>query len=239
MPAEKFETRVAQALEQNIFGVGDLLNHWPAFIRRQEFPRFFSHYEIFKLVETTPGSIVEVGVYKGASFFTWAALLDTFCPFDQSRLVYGFEWFQGLKSFGEYDNTQAPEATVPYAARREGLELLLQLHASDSITGNFQRCQLIDGNIHETLPHFLREHSGLRISLLHLDLDLYEPTRYALAQLYPFITPGGVVCCDQYGLPQWAGESRAVDEFLTGLNADICLKKHSFAHSPGAYWVKK
>src|SRR5581483_11997157 len=90
--------------------VRDIVRYFPAYFRRRELPRFLNHYDLFKKVLDLPGSIVEVGVYRGASFFTWAKLLETFCPGDRSRLVYGFDHFEGLAQFADADGALDPDA---------------------------------------------------------------------------------------------------------------------------------
>ena len=50
----------------------ELLLNYLSFIRRRDLPRLLAHYEIFKEVMNLPGSIIEVGVYKGSGLFTWA-----------------------------------------------------------------------------------------------------------------------------------------------------------------------
>lgn len=53
-----------------------------------------------------------------------------------------------------------------------------------------------------------------RFSVVHIDLDLYEPTRSSLEFFYPRMTPGGMIICDDYGVASWPGVTRAIDEFF-------------------------
>ena len=41
---------------------------------------------------------------------------------------------------------------------------------------------------------------GFRISLLHMDLDVEEPTLKALEALWPKVCKGGVVIFDEYAI---------------------------------------
>ena len=58
---------------------------------------------------------------------------------------------------------------------------------------------LIKGNILKTLPNFIKANKHLKISLLHVDVDAYEPTRLCLEILYPHVVKNGVVILDDYG----------------------------------------
>jgi hypothetical protein len=99
------------------------------------------------------------------------------------------------------------------------------------------RIELVVGDVEETVPDYVRRNPGLRIALLHFDVDLYRPTRVALEQLWPLVVPGGVVAFDEYGIPPWEGESRAVDEFFAG--RDVELKRFDWCSNPGAWLVKR
>ena len=64
------------------------------------------------------------------------------------------------------------------------------------------------------IPERFADVAGKRFSLVHLDLDLYEPTRDSLAFFYPRMQPGGIIVCDDYGVHSWPGVSKAIDEFF-------------------------
>ena len=85
--------RMEALIQSQGFRLKDALRYFPAYVRRRELPRFLAHYELFKQIVDLPGSIVEVGVYRGAGLFTWTKLMETFCPGDRYRMVYGFDQF--------------------------------------------------------------------------------------------------------------------------------------------------
>lgn len=76
----------------------------------------------------------------------------------------------------------------------------------------------------------------MRISLLHFDVDLYKPTLTALEYFWDAVVPGGVVAFDEYGIPPWEGESKAVDEFFKDNN--IKLQRFDWCSNPGAFLIK-
>ena len=88
--------------------IEDILANFPTFTRRINITRFLAHYELYKKVSNLPGSIVELGVYKGASLFSFAHFLEIFHPGDRSRKVIGFDSFEGLDSFSEKDGSYDP-----------------------------------------------------------------------------------------------------------------------------------
>ena len=206
-----------RTFKRHKFTYQDILKNWPAYIMRRDLPRFLAHYELFKKVIDLPGCIVELGVFKGASFFTWGNLLETFCTCDRYRKVFGFDHFEGLtftqEDGGKDESFKKVEAS--YMATADEVRTLVELHTMDNMLPGVERCRLIEGDVMETIPAFLEENPGLKISLLHFDMDIYKPTLFGLEKLYPLVLKGGVVCFDQYGLIPWQGETSAVDEYFS------------------------
>src|SRR5258706_16121466 len=57
--------------------------------------KLLARYELFKRIMSVPGDIIECGVYRGASLFLWANLLEVFAPRSQRR-VLAFDTFRGF-----------------------------------------------------------------------------------------------------------------------------------------------
>jgi hypothetical protein len=235
---ERYWSEIESIIEGGRLTVRDVLAHWPAYVAQDDLPRFLSQYELFRAVVDLPGVIVELGVFEGASLFTWAALLDVFCPFDVSRVAYGFDNFTGLPALAAEDGPAEPDHGKVSGAFRASAERLQRLAQLRNVRVGRRRVELVVGDVASTLPAFLAAHPGLRISLLHLDLDLYEPTRLGLELLYPRVVKGGVVCLDEYGLEPWAGETRAVDEYFAAHGPAPTIRKHPFTQAPHGYFIK-
>ena len=219
----------------------DLIANLASFGRRMHFMKAFAHYEVFKLIEDMPGDIVECGVYKGASLLTFARFLETFSPGDRTRKVLGFDHFKGLADRSEKDGLDArvgntAEGWNP-ARFRDTLFALVDAFNADSFVPQRPRVELIDGDVRQTAHAYVAEHPGLRIALLHLDMDLYEPTLEALKAFWPRILTGGVVLLDEYAIREWPGESEALEEFFDGSPPRI--EKFGWASAPGGFFVKE
>jgi hypothetical protein len=55
-----------------------------------------------------------------------------------------------------------------------------------------------------------------QLAFVHIDVDLYEPTRESLEFLYPRVASGGIIVCDDYGFISCPGAVRAIDEYMAG-----------------------
>ena len=65
------------------------------------------------------------------------------------------------------------------------------------------------------IPEVLRAIEPRPFSFVHVDVDLYEPTRSSLEYFYPLMSPGAVLLCDDYGSTDCPGALKACDEFLS------------------------
>jgi cephalosporin hydroxylase len=218
----------------------DLIANLGAFGRRMHFMKAFAHYEVFQKVRDLPGDIVECGVYKGASLLTFARFLETFSAGDRTRKVLGFDHFKGLADRTARDGFDArvgntAEGWNP-ASFRETLFALVDAFNADSFVPQRPRVELVDGDVCETAATYAAANPGLRIALLHLDMDLYEPTLAALKAFWPRILTGGVVLLDEYAIREWPGESEALETFFGG--APPRIEKFGWASAPGGYFIK-
>ena len=187
--------------------------------------KLIAHYELYKKITSLPGAVVELGVFKGASFLRFASFRDML-ETANSRTLIGFD------AFGRFPQPQDKAATdLAFIAKFEAL-------AGNGISEvELQQCldykglkntQLIAGDIIETLPAYLAAHPELRIALLHIDVDVYEPSKLALDLLYKHVVRDGLNIFDDYGTVE--GETLAVDEFIQQHN--LRLRKLSCSHIP-------
>tara|TARA_B100000945_G_C20376623_1_gene594936 strand:+ start:105 stop:752 length:648 start_codon:yes stop_codon:yes gene_type:complete len=193
--------------------------------------KLLTHYEIFKKAMLVPGDIVECGVFKGAGFMYWLKLLDLYAK-GEYRKVIGFDTFSEFSnSLLDYEKVNAKRQCD--ASQFEGIDPKEILSRAKS--AELKNCELVKGDVIETIPKYVKENTGFRISLLHLDLDAYLGTKTALENLYDLVTPGGIILLDEYGIRGW-GESDAVDEFIK--DKDITIHSIQGSYQPTAYIVK-
>ncbi len=70
---------------------------------------------------------------------------------------------------------------------------------------------LVQGKVPDTLS----DYDDLRLRFVHVDMDLYEPTRHAISWLWPRLVPGGVAIFHDYAA--FIGVKHAVDEYFGAL----------------------
>lgn len=233
---------IEEIVKEHEVPLKDVLESFSIYTRRINLTRFLLHYELFKIAKDLPGCIVECGVYRGAGLLTWAKLVEIFCPGDRIKKVLGFDNFKGFERLATQDGMEKPERSKVVGGWNAGVyyeELLkhIDLFHKDSFIPRSKRIELVEGDLSKTAEQYTKENPGLRISLLHLDVDLYEPTLAALKAFYPLVVPGGVVIFDEYGMTEWPGESQAVEEYFGSKMPK--LNKFPFASTPGTYIIKE
>lgn len=187
--------------------------------------KLLAHYELYKMVENVPGSIIECGVFKGTSLLRFAMFRELLSN-SWSKKVVGFDTF-GKFPETEFEEDKAKRQNFVDNAGEESIskEQLLKVLDNKQINYNIE---LVEGDVLNTIPDYLQNNPETKISLLNLDTDIYEPAVKILEELYPRINPGGVLVIDDYGV--FSGETKAVDEYFAGRK--VSIQKFPFCMTP-------
>ena len=171
--------------------------------------KLLAHYELYKMIAKLPGDIFELGVYKATSLIRLATIRATL-ENDEARRIVGFDAFG---KFPKNNLTLKSDIKFIKTFEEEGGDGL-NINETKKIleAKRFNNINLIEGNINETLPKYLADNPHTRLSILHLDMDVKEPTTFALEMLYEKVVSGGLIILDDYN--QVAGATDAIDEFI-------------------------
>jgi hypothetical protein len=188
------------------------LENFPKYVRRQHLKRFLAMYEIFKMVLPIKGSVVDCGVFRGFSLMSWAKLSSILEPENLTRRVYGFDSFDGFPTVCDKDLSSAGAAQKGEFKTSSYTELLelIEEYNRDRFLGHIAKVELVRGDATKTIPQFVEQRSHLLVSLLFVDVDLYEPTRAALEHFVPRMPKGAVLAFDDLDNPIWPGETLAL-----------------------------
>jgi hypothetical protein len=219
------------------------ISKYAGFLRGSHISRHLALYELYKKTMELPGSVGEFGVYNGSSFFFLARLIEIFhspqheTHHSSTRHLFGFERFDGFKEISSEDRTEFKEPNVKkpggLKSDRESFFTVLDFFRKESAIRD--RLHIIDGDIVDTFPTFLKEFQGVRFCYCLLDFDLYEPSKIVLDELYEKMVKGGIIIFDEYGFPDWPGETLAVDEFIKRYK--LKLRSTPWTFAPSAYCI--
>ncbi len=188
------------------------------------------HYEIYKKIISLPGDVVECGVFKGISltrFLTFREILEN----KNSRKIYGFD------VFGKFPKpkNQGDRKFLKKWEKHSGDGIDIDELNKILLKKNFSNFELVKGDVKKTIPNVIKKTSNLKIAFLHLDMDIYEPTKFVLKTLFKYVVKGGLILIDDYNTV--FGATKATDEFLD-TNKNLEIKKLKFNNNP-SFIIKK
>ena len=165
------------------------------------------HYEIYKKIVNIPGIVIECGVFKGISlsrFLTFRSILEN----NFGRKIYGFD------SFGKFPTTNdiGDKKFFKNWKKSVGESISKKELSKIFFDKKFENFELVKGDVFKTIPKFIKNNDNMKIALLHLDMDVYKPTKFVINKLFEKMSSNGIILIDDYSSVK--GTTKAIDEFL-------------------------
>jgi len=159
-------------------------------------------------------------------FLTFREILENY----NSRKIYGFD------VFGKFPKpkNQGDKSFLKRWEKNAGDGIDAQELNNFLLEKKFLNFELVKGDVKKTIPNLIKQQPHLKISLLHLDMDIYEPTKFVLNKLFSYVVKGGIILIDDYN--SVFGATKATDEFLNS-NKNLEIKKLNFYKVP-SYIIK-
>ncbi len=130
------------------------------------------------IIKDNPINYLEFGVANGSSFYWW---LENHTNPDS--YFHGFDTFSGLpEDWGHFKKGEM----------NNGNEIL---KTED------KRALFYQGLFQQTLPGFLKTFQNDRLTVIHIDADLYSSTLYTLTSLAPYLKKGDIIFFDEFCVP--------------------------------------
>jgi hypothetical protein len=174
-------------------------------------------------------SMVECGIANGGC----VALMK---HLSNGKPVWGFDSFSPMPALTKEDKqdmTEEQKKNNPqkYVGMIMGTEENVK-HTFSVLDIPMDNVKIIKGLFQDTLPSY-KEEVG-KISILRIDCDWYEATKFCLRELYNSVVDGGVIIIDDYGC--FSGCQKAVDEFRSSMGIDSPLFKSDYTER---FWFKR
>lgn len=171
--------------------------------------------ELYRQILPVHGVVMQFGVRWGRDIAAFEAFRTIYEPFNISRLVIGFDTFEGFPSVDAKDGPHGMMVEQGLALSEGYLDslrgVLAERRGLDPLP-HLERSQLVRGDVTETLPGYLASNPGTIIALAHFDLDLYAPTKSGLEAIRPYLTKGSIVAFDELNSALAPGETEALRE---------------------------
>lgn len=217
--AEDEKYRVAEALTSAVYPKYKFSEYARLLLEDEDFLAYYEHFmeggnwhsldrkytldQLLKLTLHIDGDAAECGVYKGASSYLICRAIQPY-----GKWNHLFDSFDGLSAPIEQDGTY----WVAGAFRVD------ESHVRGNLTefGNFTVYR-------GWIPERFQEVAEKRFCFVHIDVDLYEPTRDSIEFFYDRLNPGGVMLMDDYGFKTCPGAKLAADEFFDRKPEEIVM----------------
>jgi len=189
--------------------------------------KMLAYYELYKIASKVKGDFVLGGVFRGISTVEFSTFINLFENSLKQKLIV----FDEFKKFPK-NNNDLKSLTVIKQMGEKGItkSQLTSVLKNKKI----KNVELIKGKITKTVSDYVSSHPKLKISLLNMDVDIYDRELISLKILYPFVTNGGVIILNDYGVFDY--ETKIIDNFFK--NKNLKIKKLSFTKTP-SYIIKK
>ena len=194
--------------------------------------RSIFQYQMFLKTLSLSGNIVECGVATGRRLSFFKNLQK---EHNCLRNVWGFDSFEGFSKGhvkdGIYFNSRQDSYNQKYSTYSLDFvkKNLVSLCGEDAAS----EISLIKGWI----PKSFDSYDGSSISLINLDVDIYEPTKETLNFFWPLLQVNGIVLLDEYDFYldtiKFPGSKRAIDEFCKDKNISV------IKHYTGKFYIQK
>lgn len=142
-----------------------------------------------------PGSFAECGTYAGMSIF----FVSDLC---KERFL-GIDSFEGVSEPGDFDSEYF-----------KTLKLDIPMEVTQRIVDHLSRDEFKVELYKGWIPEVFKKIDKLRYSYVHIDTDLYQPTKDSISYFWPLLFDGGVLICDDYGSYKTPGARKAMDDFF-------------------------
>jgi len=177
---------------QDLQGSGSDIGHILTFIKNNE---------------SIKGDILELGIYRGGTTIMMAHFLKKIISV---KKIFACDAFIGLPYNDKFSkNVKNSIGMFSDTSAKLVLDNFKKFKVDDKI-------QLIEGLFEDTLNKKLGNNN---FSIVFIDCDIYDATKYCLEFAYPRLNKGGLIILDEYEQngtesPEW-GETKAADEFCS------------------------
>ena len=167
------------------------------FLRGSLLARILAIANIYEKIVDKPGTIFDIGTWRGQTAVVCENLRAIFEPLHFNRRIVCFDTFDGYTGFSDKDKATDLHRDGTYDVGggdyAEFLRRLLVLHEKSNAMGhNHGKHRVIKGDCRHTLPQFFQDNSNEYVALAFFDINSYDPTLNAFETVWSRLVPGGI-----------------------------------------------
>ena len=157
------------------------------------------------------GHFAEAGCWRGHSAYLISTLISENTKKNQNKTEFHvfFDSFEGLSEIKNED------VNVKKLEKNKINRIRKQFISGEEFVKEKVLKKLIFVKIYKGwIPEKFDKVKNNNFSFVHIDVDLYEPTKQSLEFFFPRLVSGGIIVCDDYNHFEFSGAKKAWDDFF-------------------------
>lgn len=191
----------------------EVIHGSPAFMGSALLSRKILQFKTYyNAVHDIDGDVVEAGIHWGYG------LVAHLHNDNANRKIFAFDSFEGHSSAHENDKKSSNWFNLSSLFKVSIEDVHKTLNFSGFPLEVYKdKIVFIAGWAQSTMPQFNQSN---KISLVHCDMDIYEPVLITLKSFWPLLQIGGIIVVGRLNNPELMGKTNAFNEFVNSLNLE-------------------
>ncbi len=207
--------------------IEDLIFQFPVFVGSVNLARLIMLYEVYNRTKELSGDILDIGTWKGFSFFAFAKFVKLFEPYSNTR-VHCMDWFQGMNDTTEKLIARTGSSNNYDQISEENIRQLLRMQGLDGYA------EVNNINLLTDLEDWCEKRPWHRFKLIFLDCGLEDVMEKVFVNLWDRLITGGIFMFDHFNSNASPKESYLINKYCP----DRVVHQMSFSRSPTGYIIK-
>lgn len=183
--------------------------------RRNQTIKYLRQAQLFNCIRDVldrkiSGQFAECGCFRGQASHMLASMIQQ--NGKKNKKLHLFDSFEGLSDFLPADNKGHSRSDEQIGKMKKHFSI-----DENTVRKNLNEFDFIE--YHKGwIPDRFSDVVDQTFCLVHVDVDLYQPTLHSIEFFYPRMVTGGWILIDDYNAKSYPGANKAVDDFVRAVN---------------------
>lgn len=194
-------SKIVSLVKKNKFSNFDILTNYGLFSGDRNLFKTLKIFELIYQIKNVKGDIIELGIHRGNTSLLIKKILNIY---KIKKKLFLLDHFKGLIHYTKKDPKASKKFENKFKSPKKLIEDFLKFF-------DFKNVSFIDQDATKLNN---KSFENKKFCLAYFDMDLYEPTLNALKAIDKSIVKGGIIVFDEGNKKIWAGEKKAIKDFL-------------------------
>lgn len=194
-------SKIVSLVKKNKFSSFEILTNYGLFSGDRNLFKTLKIFELIYQIKNVKGDIIELGIHRGNTSLLIKKILNIY---KIKKKLFLLDHFKGLIHYTKKDPKASKKFENKFKSPKKLIEDFLKFF-------DFKNVSFIDQDATKLND---KSFENKKFCLAYFDMDLYEPTLNALKAIDKSIVKGGIIVFDEGNKKIWAGEKKAIKDFL-------------------------